>query len=87
MFYFIIQVTFRLLEAEKRKLQVLQKELAQYDEKEPQGLQRVKFLSQIDIMHRINKFCSIIVLIKLKSIIVSSNQNIQVYKGQNPFSL
>jgi hypothetical protein len=42
MFYSIIQVTFRLLEAEKRKLQVLQKELAQYDEKEPQGLIRVK---------------------------------------------
>lgn len=42
---YIFQVTFRLLEAEKRKLTVLQKELAQYDEKEPQGLIRVLILN------------------------------------------
>ncbi|XP_062598894.1 ras-GEF domain-containing family member 1B-like isoform X2 [Saccostrea cucullata] len=55
-----LEVTFRLLEAEKRKLQVLQKELAQYDEKEPQGLLKRREEKQLEnninrIQHQYNQ--------------------------------
>ncbi|XP_022315852.2 ras-GEF domain-containing family member 1B-like isoform X2 [Crassostrea virginica] len=55
-----LEVTFRLLEAEKRKLTVLQKELAQYDEKEPQGLIRRREEKQLEnninrIQHQYNQ--------------------------------
>lgn len=55
-----LEVTFRLLEAEKRKLVVLQKELAQYDEKELQGLIRRREEKQLEnninrIQHQYNQ--------------------------------
>lgn len=55
-----LEVTFRLLEAEKRKLVVLQKELAQYDEKELQGLIRCREEKQLEnninrIQHQYNQ--------------------------------
>lgn len=55
-----LEVTFRLLEAEKRKLMVLQRELAQYDEKELQGLIRRREEKQLEnninrIQHQYNQ--------------------------------
>lgn len=55
-----LEVTFRLLEAEKRKLVVLQRELAQYDEKELQGLIRRREEKQLEnninrIQHQYNQ--------------------------------